>query len=124
MLHTWNEETTPARCTRSQPWWQTHDPHQLLISWTVSQRETPQNRPPASTPQETFRDLKPATNYRVTVRAVNSKFGPGPATTVPVRTRGNHDDSKPPGAVVEFDVEQVRRVNACRCLEDACICTR
>lgn len=43
--------------------------------------------------------LRAATNYRVSVRAVNSRHGPGPTTTVPVRTRGAHDDGRPPGAV-------------------------
>jgi hypothetical protein len=56
--------------------------------------------------QEGWEDLKPATNYRVTIRAINAKYGPGPATTQPVRTRGNHDDSHPPGAVLDFDVSQ------------------
>jgi hypothetical protein len=63
-------------------------------------------RPLAPAPQETKHDLKPATNYRISVRAVNAKYGPGPTTTVPARTRGNHDDSTPPGAVVDFDVRE------------------
>ncbi|GBF91579.1 hypothetical protein Rsub_04319 [Raphidocelis subcapitata] len=50
--------------------------------------------------------LRAATNYRVTVRAVSARLGPGPATTAPVRTRGSHDDSRPPGAVYALSVRE------------------
>ncbi|KAI8467530.1 MAG: hypothetical protein J3K34DRAFT_481196 [Monoraphidium minutum] len=55
---------------------------------------------------ESWQDLTPATNYRISVRAVNAKYGPGPAATAPARTRGSADDSHPPGPVLDFDVSE------------------